>query len=365
MNKKNKILIITLIFVSLSIFAAACGGSGGSSSGESPSPGDSENGNVSDGNVSNNSNEQNDAEKSDLDYPKKPVEIIVPYDAGGGQDIAARTFAKYLEENLGQRVIVQNVTGGGGVVGHTEIADADPDGYTIGIIHTFTAVDQFTLEGIPYTEKDFLPVAMIAADPHVLVAKQDLGIDNFNDFIDHVKSNPGAVTIGMGGPWNGHDFFRINLENATDTQFERVVFQGGAPALTAVAGGNIDSATPFVAEAMAQVDVGSVVPLAVTSDERSNLLPDVPTVKEMGYDVTQYMWRGFAVPAETPMEIVEYLEDAFTKTFENPEYQEEAEQAGISLSFKGHEEFQEYYSEEFEKYKSMIEEIGLEPQKQE
>ncbi len=297
-----------------------------------------------------------------IDYPTKPIEIIVPYDAGGGQDIAARTFAKYLEETIGQRVIVSNVTGGGGVVGHTQLANAKPDGYTIGIIHTFTAVDQFTLKGIPYTEKDFLPVSMIAADPHVVVVNEKLGIDNLNDFVEYVRGRPGEVTIGLGGSWNGHDFFRINLEKAIGAEFERMPFQGGAPALTALAGGNVDSATPFVAEAMAQIDVGTLVPLAVTSDERSPLLPDVPTVKESGYDVTQYMWRGFAVPTDTPAEIVQFLSQAFEETFNNPEFQEDARKAGIEPSFKNHEEFKQYYDEEFASYRDLIKEIGLEPQ---
>ncbi len=309
-----------------------------------------------------NENIENDSEANKLDFPKKPIEIIVPYAVGGGQDIAARTFAKYLEEEIGQRVVVSNITGGGGVSGHTQIKDATPGGHTIGIIHTFTTIDQFTLEGIPYTEKDFIPIAMIAADPLVLVAKKDLGIDNFNDFIEYVRSKPGEVTIGMGGPWNGHDFFRHKLETEAGIQFERMMFQGGAPALNAVAGGNADSATPFVAEAIPQIEANTVVPLAVSSDERSPFLPDIPTVKENGLDVTQYMWRGFAVPAGTPEEIVNYLDDVFTKTFHNPKYQEEAEKAGLSLSFKNHEEFSTYYQEEFEFYKSVIEELGITPE---
>ncbi|MCM3762983.1 tripartite tricarboxylate transporter substrate binding protein [Alkalihalobacillus oceani] len=340
--KKSLLLLCFLLLFGISL--AACGGEQQASGGEEAE-----------------GNNEGEAGQP-LDYPTKPVEIIVPYDAGGGQDIAARTFAKHLEEELGQRVIVSNVSGGGGVMGHTQIANAEPDGYTLGIIHTFTSVDQFTLAEIPYTEKDFKPVAMIAADPLVLVAKKDIGVDNFEDFIEYVKGKPGEVTIGMGGPWNGHDFFRHKLETETGVEFERMLFQGGAPALTAVAGGNADSATPFVAEALAQIEADTVVPLAVSSDERSPLLPDIPTVKEFGYEVTQYMWRGFAVPANTPQEIVDYLDEAFTNTFNNPQYQEDAEKAGISLSFKNHEEFTTYAEEEFEAYKSVVEELGIEPQ---
>ncbi|MFZ7103891.1 MAG: Bug family tripartite tricarboxylate transporter substrate binding protein [Peptococcaceae bacterium] len=300
--------------------------------------------------------------ETEISYPEKPVEIIVPYAAGGGQDIAARVAAKYLEKYLGQRIVVTNVTGGGGVVGHTQIAKAKPDGYTIGIIHTFTYIDQFTMKGIPYTEKDFVPVALCAADPHILVARKNLGVQNLQEFIDLAKSKPGQITMGMGGAWNGHDFFRIFLEKASGAEFKRMPFQGGAPALTAVAGENCDTSTPFVAEALAQLDVGSVVPLAVSSDERIDVVKDIPTVKESGFDVAQYMWRGFTVPPGTPQEIIDKLADVFEKTFNDPEWIADAQKAGLNPKYMGPEEFTQYYQDEFTKYSGVVEELGIKPQ---
>ncbi|HSR11136.1 MAG TPA: tripartite tricarboxylate transporter substrate binding protein, partial [Thermodesulfobacteriota bacterium] len=201
-------------------------------------------------------------------YPEKTVEMIVAYPAGGGMDVAFRILAKHAEKHFGQKLVVLNKVGGGGVIGNTEIARSKPDGYTIGCIPANIASDEFTIKNLPYAIKDFIPVVQIAADPHVLVIKNALNMD-FKQFVEHVRKNPSKVTMSMGGTWNSHDFFRAKLEKALGIKFLRMPYQGGAPAVQAVAGGHIDSSTPHVSEVLPSVEGKLVNPIALSDVVRA------------------------------------------------------------------------------------------------
>ena len=142
-------------------------------------------------------------------------------------------------------------------------------------------------------------------------------------------------------------------------KFKRMVFQGGTAAVTAVAGGNCDVAVPFVSEALTQIQAGNVIPIAITSEERFELLPDVPTVKESGLDFTHTMWRGLVGPAGLPDEVVETIDNAVKQVFENPEYIQANLDAGTYSEYMGHEEFAEFYLENHETYKELIESEGV------
>jgi tripartite-type tricarboxylate transporter receptor subunit TctC len=299
--------------------------------------------------------------ESEAAYPTKPLEMIVAYPAGGGQDVNFRILAKHAEKYLGQRIVVLNKVGGGGVFGNTEIANSKPDGYTLGTIGTHTVTDDFTLKGLTYTYKSFVPVIHIAADPHVLVIKNSLNM-NFAQFIEHAKKNPLKVTMSMGGTWNSHDFFRAKLEKATGARFLRMPYQGGAPAVQAVAGGHIDSSTPFVVEAVPTVEGKLVRAIAVSGSERSPALPDLPSVKELGFPAAvQLMWRGVSVPPGTPEEIIQVLEGAFTKAYNDPEFQKDLKKVGGSPSYMSRKDFTKYIEDDHQRYAALAKELGIEP----
>lgn len=293
-------------------------------------------------------------------YPSKPVEMIVSFSPGGGQDVTFRIFAKFAEKYLGQRIAVVNKTGGGGVIGNTEIMKSRPDGYTIGTWTNGLVTDEMVIKGVPYTHKDFLPLVHIAADPNVFAIKNSLKMD-FPQFIKHAKDNPGKVSIGMGGNWTAHDFFRVKLEKAAGVNFQRVPYQGGAPALQAVAGETCDSSTPFVPEILPMMDSKLVTALAVSAEKRVSALPNIPTVRELGYDVVQYIWRGLSVPPKTPPDIVSFLEGVFKKTYDDPECQDALIKAGVNPIWKGHKEFVKYVAEEHATYQKLVKELGVEP----
>lgn len=296
-----------------------------------------------------------DAEKVTVLYPTKTIQIIVPYGAGGGADISVRLMTKYLEQELGQKIVVQNVSGGSGTIGFTQLANAKPDGYTLGYFSSTQSNDSRLFQGVKYDETSFTPISLYASDPHIIVASKASGIKNFNDLIANAKAKPEGITFGLGGAWTSHDFLRANLESEAGIKFKRMVFQGGAAAVTAVAGGNCDVAVPFVSEALAQIEAGNIVPIAITSAERFESTPDIPTVIESGFNFTHTMWRAIVGPAGLSKDIVVILDNAIANVMANPDYQKESLAAGTFTLYMDNAEFSKFYLENHELYKTLIE----------
>ena len=289
------------------------------------------------------------------DYPNKIVQVIVPFGAGGGADISVRTLAKYAEEPLGQKIVIQNITGGSGTVGLTQLAGAEPDGYTLGYFACTNSNDSLLFEGIQYGVDSFEPIVEYSADPHIIVASKKSGITDIAGLVAAAKAKPGELTLALGGAWTSHDFLRISLEQQEGVKFKRMVYQGGAEAITSVASGDVDLAVPFVSEAIPQIQAGNVVPIAITSAERFDVVPDIPTIKEQGVDYTHTMWRGLVAPAGTPQEVIDKLAAAFEAAWNNPDYQAEAKEAGTMTEFRKGDEFKQFYLDNHESYKAMIE----------
>ena len=297
-------------------------------------------------------------------YPAKPVEIIVPFAAGGGLDVAVRLLGKYVEKEIGQRVVVSNKTGGGNIQGNFEGIKARPDGYVLGAWGSGLATDELLIRGVPYTHKDVQPLCMFANDPEVFTVGKKLaeerGWKTLQDVLDHAKANPGKVTMGMGGNWTPHDFLRLKTEEIAGVKFNRMPFPGGAPALQSAASGNCDLAVPFLAELLGLLDSGLVVPLAVAYDERVSQIPDVPSVAELGYpEMTQTIWRCLTLPKKTPPEIVAYLEAVFEKVINDPEYQAEAKKMGVNPVFMGSRDLEEFVEKEYQYYAEKSKEWGI------
>lgn len=289
------------------------------------------------------------------EFPSKTIEIIVPFGAGGGADISVRNLAKFAEKELGQTIVINNITGGSGTVGTTQLAEAKSDGYKLGYFASTNSNDSLLFEGIKYGVDSFKPIVLFSADPHIIVASKKSGITNMDDLKAKAAEAEESVSLGLGGAWTSHDFLRLTLEDELSTKFKRVVYQGGAAAVTAVASGDCDIAVPFVSEAIAQIDAGNIVPIAITSDERFELVSDIPTITEQGIDYSHTMWRAIVAPADTPDEVIETLANAFKAAYENPEYQELALESGVFSQFMIGEELNNFYLENHESYKEMIE----------
>lgn len=277
------------------------------------------------------------------DYPEKKITVIVPYDAGGGSDIMVRTIAPYIEKYLGEgaRVVVENRTGASGIVGWQALHDAEPDGYTIGIITTPSIVTK-PIEGkADFTYEDFTIIANMVTDPAALNVKADSEFTDLGSLIAYAEENPAVVTMATGNFGGDDHLAGLQLQRMTGAEFTFVPFPGAA-ARNATMGGHVAVGSFNLGEAVNYQD--SVNILGIMAAERSDLAPDVPTLREQGYDIIAASQRGFAGPAGMPQEAVDALSAALTQALEDPEFQADAENQGVVLDFADQAEFTDMLS---------------------
>lgn len=294
----------------------------------------------------------------EVTFPEKSITLVVPYAAGGGTDATARALAKAAEKHLGQSIGVVNKTGGNATVGISEVANAKADGYTI--IMNANEIALLPHMGLtPITYEDFAQVAHINFDPSALTVPADAPYDNLEEFVAYAKENPGKIRVGgtgKGGIWH---LGSASIEKAADIKFNYVPFDGAAPAKTALLGGHIEAITVSPAEVLAQVEAGELKTLGVLADDRSSIMPDVPTFKESGYDTSVGVWRAIDAPADTPAEVVGILEDAFKKATEDQEFVDFMNSNGLGIVFKGTEEYKELVAKDHEFFGGLLKELGI------
>ncbi len=295
-----------------------------------------------------------DAEK----YPTKPILAIVAFNPGGGTDIAARTILRFAEKYAGVGFVVDNKPGAGGAIGWTAIAKAPTDGYTIGMINPPSIVfNPITLgDKIKYKLSDFEPIANFVSDPGACVVMPESKFNSLQDIVDYAKANPDEVRIAYSGPGTTEALTIRRLEQLHDIKFRKVPFDGTGPMLTAVMGNNADIMFANASEVYSQYMAKTVKVLAIGSEHRIDMMPDVPTYKESGFDHIQIAMRGLAAPAGIAPEKIKFLAEAMEKTFADPEFKKAAEELKLPLDFIGPEEFKKllqefdaFYREEFAK----------------
>jgi tripartite-type tricarboxylate transporter receptor subunit TctC len=253
-------------------------------------------------------------------YPDKPIDVIVGFSAGGGTDVMARTVAPFLEKYLGNgaSVVVKNVPGASGQIGVTEVAQAKPDGYTLGTYNLPGMMARTLDRKTDYTADSFTFLANVVNDPNVIVTSKGSGLDSIKKLIDKAKADPGAVTVGMSSLGGDDHFALTKLENMTGTEFTIVPFKGSAPARTAVIGGHVTMGILNVSEIAAFKDQVNV--LGAATEKRSPFAPDVPTFKEQGVDLVNGSMRGFVAPAGLPDDVKAKLLDAFRNLAKDPKF---------------------------------------------
>lgn len=257
-------------------------------------------------------------------YPSRTVTLVVPYPAGGPTDTIARILAERMKAPLGQAVIIENVTGAGGSIGVGRVAQATPDGYTIGIGHTQTHVLNAATMNLAYdVVKDFAPVSLIADTPICIVANKDLPADDIAGFIAWLKQRDGKAnhgTVGVGGPT---DIAGLLFQKATGTKFQTVPYRGGAPLLTDLLAGHVDFAFGQAATYLAHVRSGQLKAYAVLSPRRWWAAPEVPTLDELGVpNIHATFWHGIWVPKRTPPEAIAKLDAAIVEALADPAVQQ-------------------------------------------
>ena len=255
-------------------------------------------------------------------WPNKPVRVINPFPAGGGVDTFARPIAAKLTQALGQTFFVENMGGAGGTVGAAAAARQPPDGYTIfvGAIHHAIAESIYTK--LSYgIEKDFDPVTVVAAVPNVIVVHPKLStINKYDDFVKYLKANPGKLNFGSAGNGTSHHLIGELYKMQTSTDIVHVPYKGAGPMMADLLAGNVDMAFDGMGTSANQIKAGKLKPLAVTSGTRNPVLPDTPTLKEVGlqdFDVTT--WYAMWVPKGTPREITDKLYAEVVKILQMPD----------------------------------------------
>ena len=277
-------------------------------------------------------------------FPTKTVELICPYGAGGSTDLFARIVAKHASKYLGKPIVVVNRTGGGGAVGVSYVANADPDGYTLltGVLtHLFM---HKTVPGVKFTGKDFRGVSMLADDQLFFGVKTGTRADlPLPELVQMVKKKPNEIVCGLGTNWGAFDLARIMFEREAGIKFRRVTFAGGAATTKSLLSGFIDLMPIFEGELGPHVEAGTAKWLGVTSEERINKWSKTPTFREFGYDVIWHQPRFFLAPAGTPDDVIKTIEEAFKKAFDDPKWKAEMIKSGYPiLVYRGRAELDEF-----------------------
>ena len=273
------------------------------------------------------------------DYPEKPIEVIVGYSAGGGTDVMARTVAKFLEEELGEgaSVVIKNMPGAGGQIGFTEVAKATPDGYTLGTFNLPAALALTHDREADYDVNSYTYLANFVEDPNTITVAASSPFRTLGELLDAAKADPGAITLGLSS-LGGNDHFGANMiAAAAGAEFTLVPFKGASNARTAIMGGHVAGGTMTLGQTTNFPDELRV--LAVLAGERSPFRPDVPTAKELGFDVQMSSLRGIVAPAGMDEAMADQLRAALTAVNANPDFQAMMAEQGNPIAFMVGDDF--------------------------
>lgn len=292
-----------------------------------------------------------------MDFPQKgkAISVIVPFPAGGGNDLAARALAPAFEKEIGTTVQVVNRAGASGQVGTTAAAQAKPDGYTLGY-PTLSAVVITYLDAerqAAFEQKSFEPVAADVLVPIMMAVKANSPYKTVKDLADAAKAKPKTIKAGTGRLTQEH-LALLQLEKMTGAKFVFVGFEGGAPALTALLGGHIDAMPGNVVNFLPHVKSGALRVLGTMDNERSQFMPDVPTFEEQGYKLFSTSTRSYLAPAGIPKEIVNILSTSIRKAMENEDYKKKMDQMAFTRRYLGPQDVAKLFGEMEIQYKPLI-----------
>jgi tripartite-type tricarboxylate transporter receptor subunit TctC len=295
-------------------------------------------------------------------WPDRPITLVVPWGAGGGTDAVARMLGSLMEKDLGQPVNVVNRTGGSGVVGHSAIASAAPDGYTIGLITVeITMMHHQKLTELNPTS--YTPIALVNLDPAGFQVRADSAYKNMNDVLNAIKANPGkfkASGTGQGGIWHLALAGMLRDAKIDPATVPWVPSNGAAPGLQDLVAGGVEFVPCSLPEARSLIDAGKVRSLAVMDSQRSALFPNVPTLKEAtGSSWGTGAWRGIAAPKGLPADVAARLEASVKKAYDSKEYKDFMAQRGFGMLWGNSGEFARFMAKGDADMKAVMTAVGL------
>ena len=293
-------------------------------------------------------------------FPSKPVHIFVPYAAGGGVDILARTLGDVVSRQWGQTVVVENRPGAGGVVASQALVAAPPDGYTLIVVASGHATNPFLYPKIPYdTFKDFTPISLLASSPNILLVRTDSPFKTLGDMIAQARSKPGSLSFGHAGTGTSTHLAGELLKNLAKIDLNAIPYKGGAPSINDLLGGQIPLSFNNGPESVGQLEAGTVRALAVTTASRASFLPNVPSMAEAvaGYDTE--VWWGLLGPAGMPADLIAKLSHDFVAALNTDPVKERLGKLGASPIGSSPLEFDAKIRDDARKWGPIIEAAGM------
>ena len=298
-------------------------------------------------------------------FPAKPIKLIVPFPAGGPNDIIGRTVGQRMSEILKQPVLIDNRGGAGGVVGTDAVAKSAPDGYTIAITSAGAlAISASVVEKLPYvTLRDFKPITLVAKVPEMLVVATSVPASNMAELVALAKAQPNKLNFASSGPGSmphlAGELFRLTAK----IDIVHVPYRGAAPAVNDLLGQQVQMVFLDLPVLLPQVRAGKLKPIAIGAKARSSALPDVPTTAEAGYpQIVVENWYGMVAPAATPPDVAETLHKAAVAALRDPGVQEKLAKLGLTLIGNSPDEFAAYVKGETEKWAGVVKAAGIKPQ---
>ena len=297
-------------------------------------------------------------------YPSKPIKLIVPFPAGGPNDIIGRAVGQRMSEILKQPVLIDNRGGAGGVVGTDAVAKAAPDGYTITISSSGAlALSASVVAKMPYvTLRDFKPVTLVAKVPEMLVVATSVPANNLAELIALAKAQPGKLNYASTGPGGMPHLAAELLRVSAKIDIVHVPYRGAAPVMNDLLGQQVQMVFLDLPILLPQVRAGKIKPIAIGAKSRAAALPDVPTTGEGGYpQIEAENWYGMVAPAATPKEVVDILHKAAVAAINDPGVKEKLGKLGLVLVGNTPDEFAAYVKSETEKWGGVVKAAGIKP----
>jgi tripartite-type tricarboxylate transporter receptor subunit TctC len=300
---------------------------------------------------------------ADDPYPTRPITIVVPFPPGGIADLTARPLAASLERILKQPVVVTNKAGAAGAVGMQSVAIARPDGYTLllGLVSISLLPERDALFGRPpsYTRDQFVGIARLNADPTVLVVNAELPWKSLKELLDDARKRPGEITYASSGIYGAsHVPLEMLLQAAGGLKMRHLPTTGGAPATTAVLGQHAALWASPPALALPHVKAGKLRPLATWGASRLAAFPEVPTLKELGYDLEYYAWAGLFAPRAVTPAVFKTLREAVRQAVQDPELRSAMDKVQTPIAYQDADEFKTWWDRDAQRLAEVVRKIG-------
>lgn len=297
------------------------------------------------------------AAQSAEDFPTKPMTYIIPFNAGGESDISARFQQSEWESVTGQQVVIQYQPGAGGAQAWSQLNSLAGDGYTVMGINLPHTILQPLAGSVGYKTEELTPVHYFHYTPNAIFVRKESQFETLGQLIDYAKENPGLVTFAGSGSNSANNLAAVQFNELADVVTTYVPFSGTGPSVTAILGGSTMAGFNYATSGVAQGDAMRM--LAVAAEERLSAFPDVPTFKELGYDIVGGAYRGVAVPSSTPEDLRQRVSDIISKVNAQPEFVEKMESAGFVLTDIGYDEMDEFVAARVEEYTAGAKALGI------